>query len=78
MAATRTEVAHFEAIGRAIAAEKRRDYAEAIRTSPAERIQVGFLLGDLPRSEAIEAMIEADAVGQIGFAIARRRLARQR
>jgi len=68
MAASKHDLAHFEAIGRAMAAEKLADCAQAAQSSPAERVRAGFLLGDVPRSSAIDAALDSDALGQLGLA----------
>ncbi len=51
-----------------MAEEKLAQMVEAAASTPAERINTGFLLGSVPRSAAVEAAIEADALGQIGLA----------
>jgi hypothetical protein len=68
MATNERDQSHFEAIGRAMATAKVADRAAVATSAPAERVRIGFLLGDVPRSAAVEAAITADALGQIGLA----------
>ncbi|MFN2378376.1 MAG: hypothetical protein ABR538_17740 [Candidatus Binatia bacterium] len=62
---------HFRAIAQAMASKAHEDCLEAAESSPAERVRTGFLLGDVPRTPAIEAAMDADARGQIGLALRR-------
>jgi len=68
VARNKRDVAHFEAIGQALAAARDADIVDATVSSPAERVRAGFLLGDVPHSVAVDAAIEAEALGQIGLA----------
>lgn len=76
MAADKRALGHFRVIAEAMAVKSHQDCAEAAASSPAERVRTGFLLGDVPRTPAIEAAMDADARGQIGLAM--RRPARRR
>jgi hypothetical protein len=67
---------HFAAIAEAMAAEKDEQRREALRTTAAERVLTGFLLGAVPRTTAIEAALDERAAAQIG--LARRRAALRR
>lgn len=71
MAADKRSLGHFRAIAEAMAVKSRQDCEEAVLSSPAERVRTGFLLGDVPRTPAIEAAMDADARGQIGLAMRR-------
>jgi hypothetical protein len=63
---------HFALIAEAMAVEKGEQRREALRTSPAERVATGFLLGAVPRDAATEAALDRRAAGQIGLAKRRR------
>ncbi|MEO8604178.1 MAG: hypothetical protein ABI629_16500 [bacterium] len=65
---------HFALVGEAKAIERAEQRLAALRTTPAERIAAGFLLGAVPRDAAIEASLDARAEAQIG--LARRRATR--
>ncbi len=71
MAVDKRALGHFRAIAEAMAAKSREDCLEAVASSPAERVRTGFLLGDVPRTPAIEAELDARARGQIGLALRR-------
>lgn len=59
---------HFDVIGAAMEAEKADQRLEALRTTPRERIEVGFLLGAVPRDEATERSLDRRADAQIELA----------
>jgi hypothetical protein len=73
MAVSERDRRHFAVIAEAMAVEKAEQRAQALRTTAAERIAVGFVLGAVPRDDATEQALDERAVGQIG--LARRRLA---
>jgi hypothetical protein len=64
---------HFALIGEAMADEKRAQRRDALASTPAERIAVGFRLAAVPRDAASEALLDARAAGQLGLAARRRR-----
>jgi hypothetical protein len=68
VAVSKRDRARFEAIGEALAAARHADFVEATISTPAERVRTGFVLGDVPRTAAIDAAMDADALGQIGLA----------
>jgi hypothetical protein len=51
-----------------MAMEKAEQRADALRTTIAERIATGFLLGAVPCDEVTELALEQRALGQIGLA----------
>jgi len=67
---------HFATIATVMGAEKDEQRREVLRTTAAERVLTGFLLGAVPRTPAIEAALDERAAGQIG--LARRRDALRR
>jgi hypothetical protein len=73
MAVSARDRRHFAVIAEAMAAEKDEQRAQALSTTAAERIAVGFVLGAVPRHDATEEALDERALGQIG--LARRRLA---
>lgn len=64
----------FARIGAAMAEKKAGQRRDALRTSPAERVAAGFLLGAGPRSPGAERALDARAEGQAELARAGRRL----
>jgi hypothetical protein len=68
MAVTAADRRHFELIAVAMAAEKAAQRLEALDSTPAERVALGFQLGAVPRSDAIEAALDERAQGQLGLA----------
>lgn len=59
---------HFSLIAAAMAAEKDEQRRDALETSVAERVAVGFRLGAGPRDAACEAALDKRAAEQIGLA----------
>ncbi len=59
---------HFDVIGAEMEAEKAEQRLEALRTSPRERIEIGFMLGAVPRDEATERALDERAEAQIELA----------
>ena len=70
------DILHIEAIGRAMDAEKLADCGEWMRSSPAERVRIGFALGQVALSPAVELALDQQALEQIG--LAKRRPAQKR
>jgi hypothetical protein len=69
MAVSERDRPHFDAIARTVAMQKAEQRAEALRTTIAERIATGFVLGAVPCDEATELAREQRALGQIGLAL---------
>jgi len=65
-------IRHFAAIAEAMAGEKRAQRAEVLRTTPAERVALGFVLGAVPLDAASQRMLDERAAGQLGLAQRRR------
>jgi hypothetical protein len=59
---------HFAVIAETMAEEKNAQRAGVLRTTVAERIAVGFRLGAVPRTPAIDAALDERAAQQIGLA----------
>ena len=68
MAVTLRQRAHFEAIAEAMRREKDEQRLSARRSTAAERIEIGYRLGMVPTSRAIEEALHERALGQIGLA----------
>jgi hypothetical protein len=64
----------FARIGAAMAEKKAAQRRDALRTTPAERVAAGFLLGAGPRSPGAERALDERAAGQLELARAGRRL----
>lgn len=59
---------HFRVIGAAMAAKKEDQRRDALRTSAAERVAAGILIGHVPIDEATARSLDERALGQIGLA----------
>ena len=68
MAASKEARRHFAAFAEAMADEKHEQRLEALRTTSAERIALGLLLGAVPRDAATERALDERAAGQIELA----------
>jgi hypothetical protein len=76
MAVTERDRRHFKLVGETMAAKKDEQRREALRTTPAERVALGFLLGARQQDGAIEPALDARADAQAGLAERGRRLRR--
>jgi hypothetical protein len=74
MAVVERERRHFAAVAEAMGAEKHEQRLEALVTTPAERVAIGFLLGAACYDSAFDDALDERAAAQIG--LARRRRAR--
>ncbi len=75
MPASEADRRHFALIAATMADEKAEQRREALQTSMAERVALGFRLGAGPHSAACEAALDARAAAQIGLAQRRGRRA---
>jgi hypothetical protein len=68
----------FARIGAAMADKKADQRRDALRTTAAERVAAGFLLGAGPRTPGVERALDRRAEQQSGLAEAARRLGMRR
>lgn len=73
MPASASDRRHFALIATTMADEKAEQRREALQTSMAERVALGFRLGAGSRSAACEEALDARAAAQIGLAQRRHR-----
>lgn len=76
MAVTSRERRHFQLVGEAMAAKKDEQRRDALCSTAAERVVLGFRLGAQPNSAASDAALDERADAQIGLAIRGRALRR--
>lgn len=68
MALTDHDHRHFQLVGEIMAAKKDDQRREALRSTPAERVALGFQLGARKQNDAIDAALDERADAQIGLA----------
>jgi hypothetical protein len=61
---------HFAAIAKAMETKATEERCELLQTTVAEQIAMGFVLGAVPRDEAMERVLDERAHDQIGLALA--------
>ncbi len=78
MSKARADRDRFARIGAAMAEKKSEQRRDALRTTAAERVASGFLLGAGPRTPGVARALDRRAEQQIGLAEAGRRLGLRR
>ncbi len=68
MAVTEHDRRHFQLVGEIMAAKKDEQRREALRSTAAERVALGFQLGARAQNDAIDTALDERADAQIGLA----------
>lgn len=74
MAVTSRDRRHFQLVGEAMAAKKAEQRRDALSSTPAERVALGFRLGARTKPDATDAALDERAEAQIGLAVRGRAL----